>query len=296
MAIQDLFEDRKSMALAQEYAETEGEPKSGRWPTRKEEAEAGTSELPMSGLDAFLEQYGVLLLVTNDDAVTRLKLHLRTTPLLEHHGRLIAPTLAQVAQQILAHPGWKIKDLDLFSPDDIDTVSQWNQKHVFQPESRTMAEIVHQQSLQRPDSLAIRAWDGELTYGQLNDITSRFSAQLQCEGVGAEVLVPLCFEKSVWAIVAELSILKAGGAFVSTNPSQPPDQLKHIIEQTKASLIFASAAQSGRLYGYGPKIITLSPGILSSGCLINDGVPPVSIDAHSAPYALFTSGSTGKPK
>lgn len=296
MAIQDLFEDRKSMALAQEYAETEGEPKSGRWPTRKEEAEVGTSELPMSGLNAFLEQYGVLLLVTNDDAITKLKLHLRTTPLLEHHGRLIAPTLAQVAQQILAHPGWKIKDLDLLSPDDIDTVSQWNQKHVFQPESRTMAEIVHQQSLQRPDSLAIRAWDGELTYGQLNDITSRFSAQLQCEGVGAEVLVPVCFEKSVWAIVAELSILKAGGAFVPTNPSQPPDQLKHIIEQTKAILIVASAAQSGRLYGYGPKIITLSPGILSSGCLINDGVPPVSIDAHSAAYVFFTSGSTGKPK
>lgn len=160
MAIQDLFEDRNSMALAQEYAETEGESKSGRWPTRKEEAEASTSELPMSGLDAFLEQYGFLLLVTNNDAVTRLKLHLRTTPLLEHHGRLIAPTFAQVAQQILAHPGWKIKDLDLFSPDDIHTVSQWNQKHVFQPESRTMAEIVHQQSLQRPDSLAIRAWDG----------------------------------------------------------------------------------------------------------------------------------------
>lgn len=296
MAIQDLFEDRKSMALAQEYAETEGESKSGRWPTRKDKIEAGTSELPMSGLDAFLEQYGFLLSVTNDDAVTRLKLHLRTTPLLEHHGRLIAPTFVQAAQQILAHPGWKIKDLDLFSPDEIDTVSQWNQKHVFQPESRTMAEIVHQQSLQRPDSLAIRAWDGELTYGQLDDITDRFSSQLRCEGVGTDVLVPVCFEKSLWAIVAELGILKAGGAFVPTNPSQPPDQLKYIIEQTKAPLIVASAAQSGRLYGYAPKIITLSPGILSSGRLIGDGVPPVSIDAHSAAYVLFTSGSTGKSK
>lgn len=105
MAIQDLFEDRKSMAVAQGCAETEGESKSVRWPTRKEDAEAGTSELPMSGLDAFLELYGFLLLVTNDDVVTRLKLHLRTTPLLEHHGRLIAPTFAQVAKQILAHPG-----------------------------------------------------------------------------------------------------------------------------------------------------------------------------------------------
>lgn len=107
---------------------------------------------------------------------TRFKLHLQTTPLLEHHGRLIAPTFARVAQQILAHPGWKIKDFDLFGSDDINIVSQWNQKHFFQPESRTMAKIVHQKSLQRLDSLAICAWDGELTYGQLDNITNRFSA------------------------------------------------------------------------------------------------------------------------
>lgn len=81
-----------------------------------------------------------------------------------------------------------------------------------------------------------------------------------------------------------------------TNPSQLPDQLKHIIEQTKATLIVTSAVQLGRLCGYGPKIITLSPGKFLSGRLIDNGVPPVSIDAYSAVYVLFTSGSTGKSK
>lgn len=55
------------MALVQEYAKTERELKSGRWPTRKEKAEVCNSELPMSSLEALLEHYGFLFLVTNDE-------------------------------------------------------------------------------------------------------------------------------------------------------------------------------------------------------------------------------------
>lgn len=296
MAIQNLFKDRTTMTCVPEYLETELETKGMIWLTGKEKATRTNARLSAPGLGMLLEQYDFLLMITICDGAVQMGLHNRSSPLLEHRGRSIAYAVKQIAQQIVTDPGRKVKDLVLFSPHDVDTVFERNQKHRCQPESRTIANIIHQQSLNRPYSLAIHAWDGELTYGQLDSASDEVAADLQREGVGAEVLVPICFEKSLWAIVGELGILKAGGAFVPMDPSQPQHRLKQIIDQTNATLIVASAAQSDRLSVFGLKVITVFPGALSSNRLIGKSLRSEPVDLHTAAYVLFTSGSTGMSK
>jgi non-ribosomal peptide synthetase component F len=52
-----------------------------------------------------------------------------------------------------------------------------------------------------------------MTYGKLDEQSSRLASYLVCLGVRLGDIVPLCFEKSMWTIVAMLAVLKAGGAF-----------------------------------------------------------------------------------
>ncbi|KAJ5642798.1 hypothetical protein N7490_006798 [Penicillium lividum] len=80
----------------------------------------------------------------------------------------------------------------------------------------------------RPDAPAVCAWDGDLTYGELDALSSVLAAHLAERGVGPEIFVPLCFEKSRWTTVAMLGVMKAGGAFVLLDLSHPPARLRGI--------------------------------------------------------------------
>ncbi|THC87382.1 hypothetical protein EYZ11_013173 [Aspergillus tanneri] len=103
---------------------------------------------------------------------------------------------------------------------------------------------------QQPDAPAVCAWDGELTYKELDELSTRLAHHLVGLGVGPETIVPLCFEKSMWMPVAMLGVMKAGGASVAIDASQPEDRLQLIIRQVQPTVILSSATNqdlAGRL-------------------------------------------------
>jgi len=85
-----------------------------------------------------------------------------------------------------------------------------------------------------------------MTYAELNTLSSRLANYLASRGVGPEVTVPVCFEKSRWAIVSLLAVLRAGGTFVLFDISQPVARLKSIIMQTNAKLALRIALPAVR--------------------------------------------------
>ena len=95
--------------------------------------------------------------------------------------------------------------------------------------------------LSQPDAVAIHAWDGNFTYSELDEIVTRLAHHLRHLGVGLEVLVPICFGKLAWAIVAMLAVLQAGGAFVPLDPSHPLGRLQNIISRVGARLLLISS-------------------------------------------------------
>nr|AHZ65449.1 peramine synthetase [Epichloe coenophiala] len=193
-----------------------------------------------------------------------------------------------------ADSGTRLADIDLMSPDDVEQIWKWNGTLPAAVE-RCMHDMFEDQVCSQPLALAVDAWDGRLTYKELDELSEKLAGHLIDADVGPEAIVPLCFEKSMWMPVAMLGVLKAGGAFTLLEPSFPEQRLRTIVEKVNASVMISS-----------PSNMSLSSRLLKRVVEL-DSCSVKSFSAHpsrarnaqpssTAMFAVFTSGSTGVPK
>ncbi|KKZ65790.1 hypothetical protein EMCG_01175 [[Emmonsia] crescens] len=181
-----------------------------------------------------------------------------------------------ILTSIRMSPDLTVEEVNMCSPHDRQHITQLT-SHVSDSNERCLHDMALEHSRTNPDAMAVVSWDGDLSYGELDDLTSRLSHRLVELGVGPEVFVLSCFKKSTWAIVSRLAILRAGGAYISIDAADPPSYLNSVIQRANAKIMLTVAEFSHQFQGLVPNIVELSKeGILS--------------------LILFTSGSTGEPK
>lgn len=188
-----------------------------------------------------------------------------------------------------------VGDIDILSQQSVRQIRDWNAASPPRVE-KCADELIQQQALLHPRAEAICSWDKNFTYGQLEIVSSRLARYLSGLGVKPEVFVVLCFEKSAWAVVAQLAVLKAGGAFVSIDPSHPDSRLKMLIDEIGADLVLCSSsvhANVSKLCAKSLAVCQTSVSQLPDSPLALAGARPTP---SNAAYAIFTSGTTGKPK
>ena len=147
----------------------------------------------------------------------------------------------------------------------------------------------------KPDDEAVCAWDGAMTYAELDYASTNFARQLRQNGVQVGDLVPLSFEKSLYAVIAAIAILKAGAAFVPLDPKHPTTRIEEVLETVQADLIVTSVLWEHKYIQLGKKTFVVSAALGS----INDQVQMLilpSVGPQDPAFILFTSGSTGQPK
>lgn len=187
-----------------------------------------------------------------------------------------------------------LRDISTCTPHDLSQIWEWNTSVPPSAEA-TVVEMVEDQSKRTPDACAVNAWDGQLTYARLVSLATDLAAHLTNRGVAQGVVVPVCFEKSMWTTVALLGILKAGGAFVLLDASLPEKRLKTIVDQVGAPLIVTSPTNESLSRRLASETITIDTGCFQSLEQVSNqqlSFPPLS----STMYIVFTSGSTGTPK
>ncbi|KAF2757245.1 nonribosomal peptide synthase [Pseudovirgaria hyperparasitica] len=189
--------------------------------------------------------------------------------------------------------GRKVGDIEMMSTLDRETVKEWN-GHLLRTNSSCIHDMIHEMNRSRPSRPAVAGWDGDLTYSQLDVQASLVAHYLATEGVSTGSMVPFLFEKSTWAIVAMLGILKAGAAFVPLDPNHPVTRLKEILADIESQLVVTSSKQSPLAAQIAPKILVLDQTIISR--LQPSLTPLPNPAADTAAYVLFTSGTTGRPK
>ena len=188
------------------------------------------------------------------------------------------------------------QEFESITPKDWAQIKQWNQRFPEQYHECVHHIFEHQADLQ-PEAPAVCAWDGNLTYDELDKLSTRLGYHLMSLGISRGDYVPFCFEKSLWTIVATAAILKAGGAYVPLDPSHPRDRLLGIIGDVEAKVVLASFLHTDLVSGSKVKAITISKEAVEN--LIREEIPdPLYGDVKPTDPAVvfFTSGSTGRPK
>ncbi|KAK2038150.1 acetyl-CoA synthetase-like protein, partial [Colletotrichum somersetense] len=226
-------------------------------------------------------------------------------------GSSLAALLAQQFDQVIRQ--LCLPDISDMALDEIETTSQGDLQQIWTwnaavPE--TIEACVHdlftKRARQQPHAPAICAWDGKLTYGELDALSTRLAHRLARVGAMPGTIIPLCFEKSLWTSVAMLAVMKAGAASVAMDTTQPESRLRAIVQQTfshsNSPLIMSSEANQALAGELVREMATDIPIVVvgDKEAAQHSGDGDSHPLARAAPddllYVVFTSGSTGIPK
>jgi amino acid adenylation domain-containing protein/non-ribosomal peptide synthase protein (TIGR01720 family) len=211
----------------------------------------------------------------------------------------VASTFAKVFYSLVETGDKALSELETFSEVDKKQVEAWNSR---QPQSLNgcVHAVFETQVLAQPDAQAICAWDGDFTYRKLDELSTRLAYHLMGLGVGPEVIVPLCFKKSAWTIIAMLAVLKAGGACVSLDDLHPLSRLEAIISDVDATLILASPATEALSVLLAKDVLIVDQFLMDNLPIAGSAADTAAVGNHVQPsnsaFVIYTSGSTGTPK
>src|SRR5882757_2033250 len=108
-------------------------------------------------------------------------------------------------------------------------------------------DLVQLQATATPTAVAIVSGNNHVAYGELNARANQLAHRLRSLGIGPEVPVGLCMERSVELAIAALGILKAGGAFVALDPADPPQRLSTLLADSAAPFVVTQPHVAAKL-------------------------------------------------
>jgi len=208
------------------------------------------------------------------------------------HWRMLLEAMA-------ADPNARLAELPLLTPEEKrQMLIDWNDTKRDYPEEKCFPQHFEAQAARAPDAVAVVFEDRQLTYHELNHRATQLAQHLsrRC-GIGPEVLVGICMERSLEMLIALLAVMKAGGAYVPLDPAFPKERLEFMLQDAQVQVLL-----SQRL-----TINNCQLSIDNCQLICLDADWPViaqqnagNIESPASPenlaYVIYTSGSTGKPK
>ena len=199
-------------------------------------------------------------------------------------------------QAIVADPAQRIGELPILPAEEAKQVALAAcGPQVDVPRDRSLHQFIEQHVGLTPDAPAVVFESASLTYAQLNSRANQLAHRLRKMGVGPDILVGICIERSIEMVVGLLAILKAGGAYVPLDPEYPRDRLGLMLADAEAPVLLTSESL----------LDVMPPHDVPTICLDRDwhtlatestANPEVMTTGKNLAYVIYTSGSTGKPK
>ena len=208
----------------------------------------------------------------------------------------LAARLPILLASAIANPETPLGKLEILSPQERhQLLIEFNQTQVDYPQNKCLHQLFEEQVQRTPDAIAVVFEEQHLTYRELNNRANQLAYYLQSFGVGADVLVGICLERSLLMVVSLLAVLKAGGAYVPLDPSYPRDRLALMVSDAQAPILLTEQKLLTSLPENQAQILCLDTdweliAREKEDNLINTLIP------ENLAYTIYTSGSTGKPK
>ncbi|MBX9258921.1 non-ribosomal peptide synthase/polyketide synthase, partial [Desmonostoc muscorum CCALA 125] len=198
-------------------------------------------------------------------------------------------------EAIVANPSERISQLPMLTEsEEQQLLIEWNDTQRDYPQE-CIHKLFESQVERTPHAVAVVFENQQLTYEELNSRANQLAHYLQSLGVGADVLVGICVERSIDMVVGLLGILKAGGAYVPLDPEYPIERLSFILKDAQLSVLLAQQRLIDKLPEHQGRLVNLDTDwqVISQFSQEN---PITATQTRSLAYVIYTSGSTGQPK
>lgn len=203
----------------------------------------------------------------------------------------------RLLNSVVSHPQGRLSDLEMLSEEEVHSLStELSGALEAYPEDKLVHELFEEQAKQTPNNIALVFEDKQLTYKELSQASNQLAHYLREQGVGPDILVGICAERSLEMVIGMLGTMKAGGAYVPLDPTYPKARLDYMIQDSGIKLLLTQS----------PLVQQFEQENLQCIALDTMGVELASYDANSPikaqqsasslAYVIYTSGSTGQPK
>ncbi|RDW58950.1 non-ribosomal peptide synthetase [Aspergillus mulundensis] len=162
--------------------------------------------------------------------------------------------------------------------------------------TKDLSALFTKQVRATPDTLALEDDKTTYTYAELDKEVEELSQRLRSYGVSRDSLVGVLLPRSAHFVIACLSILRAGGAFLVLELAYPPELLADVLEDANPAVVVTHRSETGKIKGNVPVISLDEPAVDTNGHTTEPGPLPADDDLDRLAFVSYSSGTTGKPK
>ena len=212
--------------------------------------------------------------------------------------RRMADHFKMLLKGVIDDPAQKISEIPMLTQEELHKILvEFNDTKAEYPKDKCIHHLFEEQVKKTPDSVALVFEDIQMTYREFNKKANILAHYLISLGVGPEIFVCICMERSLEMVLAIYAIIKAGGAYVPIDPDYPEDRVKYMLEDSEGKIILAQKKFRELLSDVKSDIIfTDSSDNIFKEDKHSSNNPCIDIKSENAAYMIYTSGSTGKPK
>jgi amino acid adenylation domain-containing protein len=214
----------------------------------------------------------------------------------EETARRMTRHFERLLEEMVSKPERRVSELELLAEGERrQLVEEWNATHSEYGRGMCVHELVEASAARWPEAVAVASENGEWTYDEVNRRANQLAHHLRRRGVKSGDVVGVLMERSAEMVCGWLGVLKAGGAYLPLDASQPPQRLEMMLEDAGVKTLLTEerflTAVAGRQSGV--VCVDRDWGVIAQERAEN---PACETNAESVAYVIYTSGSTGRPK
>ena len=225
-----------------------------------------------------------------------LNLRFDTTQFSDDQIESISGYYTRILDLMLSDPYGRHEVQSFLADDEMQKLlKEWNRVPANHSDERCIHQLFDEQAEKTPDTVAVICEGERLTYRELNEQANRLARYLLTQGIGPEVPVAICLERSVETVVCILGVLKAGGAYVPIEPEHASQRIGAMLEEAGVPLLLTQRKLIASLPVNQVMVMCVdvswedSTQVDEPNCIDN-------VFSGTLAYLMFTSGSTGRPK
>jgi len=206
----------------------------------------------------------------------------------------MARHFVNVLSDAIERPEVQIKDISMLGAEELDEIIKQGTGPEIEIEKKCAHRFFEEQTEKNPTATALICGKQRMSYKELNERANTIGHFLQGLGVGPEIVVGICMERSIDAVACILAVFKAGGAYTIIAPEYPAARIKEMLSDAQVTLLITKSSLETSFDYEGLRVINYDQFADSSKESTTNVVSNVTVE--NTAYITFTSGSTGKPK